>query len=77
MKISVTQEHIDNADFSTSGECAVALAFKDNGYPDVLVGYSTLNLFGDYSDIRILPEGVTEFIRGEGKSGPISFEVPA
>lgn len=64
MKVKVLKKHIVNGEPEDGSSCAVALALKDKGFNDVVVGTNEVLLDGESYSIRRGQRFITKFDAG-------------
>ena len=84
MKIYVTAENIEHGKPECEDSCALALAFKDAGFPGVSVGDDAVDLWDESDGIRTksywLTGALIEFVaafdsKGDCPCEPMAFDL--
>ena len=64
MKIKVTEKHLKFGNKIEISDCPIALALKDAGFKDPLVGYKSISFVNEEGNIErlTLPKGAKTFV---------------
>lgn len=71
IKVKVTEEHISNGTPKVAAYCPIALALKDQGYPDCRVFEDEVNLNAWHGSVTWLPAVACEFVRKFDREMPV------